>query len=79
MSIPFRTKNGGVMYIAMSIGCKDISQESDDEGVVLNLHCTSKILKPECEECSLINQTQPNYKPGSCLQWCLEDEDVSSN
>ena len=59
MSIPMRMSDGSIAYIGMSLNCKEFRTVEGEDGVIEKIECISRTVKPECEECSLINAVKP--------------------
>ncbi|GEM_PF-3847326 len=55
MSIGFKDDEGNIFYVGMAINCQQIFVETTDDGYVRELRCISKEIKPECNDCSLVN------------------------
>ena len=58
MSFPIKIQ-GQIYNISMFINCNCFATKKDKNGVIEEINCISKTIKPCCNKCSLIN---PNKK-----------------
>ncbi len=57
MSIRFKVDDICV-YFGICIDCKEYVRKYDQEGDLVDSKCSSKAIKSECKDCSLINTTK---------------------
>lgn len=55
MSIPFRAEDGTIIFMAMSINCKEVEIKRADTYAIEYIKCIAKTIKPECSDCSILN------------------------
>jgi hypothetical protein len=64
VGIKMRDHFGRIVYRTLSINCKDYQAKISEDGVVERLRCVATTIKPECQNCSLINPVRPQRQDG---------------
>jgi len=62
MSITMRGPDGQIVTVATAINCEEYRTEVGEDGIIENIECASRTVKPECKTCGLTNAVKPQHE-----------------